>query len=469
MGGIYSAFLGCTILLVINIFQNDILCQDYYSLFKSDLPADHLEFLSEYAINGQLKSDFEKFPELVYWRIKNYNSIMKDEMDSTSRDSYLFTIDYIHSRLLDRKKWIERQMALSDSINGDSEYNTPIKQYLSEKIFMLREPDNFSYRENIKDNNEINFCLYKLYSNDISLRYEPAGNYNSFVVKFERDQLNELQERYDLIESDHSHTDASFIDDLLDKWYLLLKYEDQLPPVAEIMMEYFRNKFSLYRSAAFGFSLGTSYFLNTIKINMDFNQPDVNRTYPLTTINYSKYAGLQLSYKYFLKEFLTYFSFIDISLIAQLGIKPEVPEKQSGFVDKVDIISDELFSYDQTIIDQFNLKNKSQLAFLLKATTPLLFIDYNIFLNVGFLTGIRTSSYDFELSYYYRKFERYFDNGMISYRVLRENRSELLSFSNSYSEFIIAPVCDINIILSSFAFQFTITSTDASLKAGILF
>lgn len=104
MGKLKSAFLSSTILLGFIIFQNDILCQDFYSLFKSDLPADHLEFLSEYAINGQLKSDFEKFPELVYWRIRYYNAVMKKEMDSTSRNSYLFTIDYIHSRLLDRKK-----------------------------------------------------------------------------------------------------------------------------------------------------------------------------------------------------------------------------------------------------------------------------------------------------------------------------------------------------------------------------
>jgi hypothetical protein len=189
----------------------------------------------------------------------------------------------------------------------------------------------------------------------------------------------------------------------------------------------------------------------------------------LTNMSYSNYICSQFSYKYFLKDYLTYFSFIDISLIGQLGISPEIPERQSNFVDKVDIISDELFSYDQTIIGQFNLKSKNQLAFMLKATTPLLFMDSDIFMNFGLLTGIRYSNYDFELNYYYRKFERYSENGMIKYRVIRENRSELLSFSNSSSEFIIAPVCDINIILSSFAFQLTITSTDASLKAGILF
>lgn len=334
---------------------------------------------------------------------------------------------------------------------------------------MLREPDNFSYRKISKDNNEVSFALYKLYTKDNTVRYDTSENYEFIVSDCERDQLNELQKRYYLIKSDHSHNDASFIDDLLDKWYLLLKYENQLPPVAEIIMEHFKNKYSLYRSAIFGLSVGGSYYWSTRKVDAYFNQPEINRNYTLTNINYSNYICSQFSYKYFLKPYLTYFSFIDISLIGQLGISPKIPEKQSSFVDKVDIISDELYSYDQTIVGQFNIQSKNQIAFMLKTTTPFLFVDYNIFMNIGFLTGIRYSSYDFELNYYYRKFERYIENGTVQYRVIRENRSELLSLSNSSSEFIIAPVCDINIILSSFAFQLTVTSTDASLKAGILF
>lgn len=413
-----------------------------------------------------LQRDISLNPELVAYRITYYKKLFDEGIQDNDLNGLnnlrMLTVEYYQKR----NNWIDKEKEIIENTLYSSEYKIKAVNFIS------------GFYSEIKDTNgKADYNLdknYVDYFSSIALGTQNLDVYNftvdytkskNAIEKFIRDSQIE---RVASIGTKDQELEP--IENLLNYWYLFPNDDQSYDfVVSDLVLKYFESEYNLNNFPLSEIFIGINFF--QIKEHLDIKSSGniIPNDLIIGDVKNSTQLNLSLNYKIMMNDNLKPFSFFTIGFGAGISLDAKTDVKNDIIVYQKDPLQNSDFVSQTWNVNELISKDPFRASIYFKATTPALFIDRNLFIQIGLISGINFSSYNLQYDYSYDKVQVLWNESLQRFvsTLLERKIGEQAAEENNQIKFFIYPTIDLSLYsINPILLQFSVGYNFISAKIG---
>lgn len=460
-------FKSLVVIIVLIIYPSVIFTQSNLSDLQKQLPKSVQEnpgLLKQITLT--LQRDFSLNPELVAYRITYYKKLFDQGIQDNDLNGLnnlrMITIEYYQKR----NKWIDKEKEIIEKTSYSSEYKIKAINFISG--FYIEIKDTNGKADYYLDQNFVD------YYSAIALGTQNLGEYN-FNVDYTKSK-NAIEK---IIRDSRIERVASIgtkdqelepIVDLLNYWYLFSNDNQSNDfVVSDLLLKYFESEYNLNDFPLNEIFIGINFF--QIKEHLDIKSSGniIPNDLIIGDVKNSTQLNLSFNYKIMMNDNLKPFSFFTLGFGAGISLDAKTDLKNNIVVYQKDPLQNSDFVSQTWNVNELISKDPFRASIYFKGTTPVLFFNKNLFIQLGLISGINFSSYKLQYDYSYDKVQVLWDQNIQRFvsTLLERKIGEQDAEENNQTKFFIYPTIDLSLYsINPILLQFSVGYNFISAKIG---
>ncbi len=362
--------------------------QSFLDAYRPFIPAAYLDSAEiVFIITSNLQAAAETDPELIYDFLRAFES---EEQTFNTEQFRTYLLNFSEKRKK-RSDWAKTELQRLNSSGLEQNFHRISNSFYNPMVLKDLPEQRQREEQAAPDTNKRDFFVYRYYSGDTSLRYDPAENFSARRNLFEYTFVDSFRNFCEEFTTDPDTTKCGrMVKKISDNWYMFDRTARTDPAPfspSELVTLYVQQKYS-YEEEYSRFGIGALYLrtsLHTLTLaSMKPELGDVEMYLPLKVDQ----AGFTFFYRYRIEPVKTIFSYIklDFSFLS-------APRVQNGSLMRN-------LSWTYFFHKEISVTNISSL--MMTAATPFLYITEDIHLELSTGISLNTISYRYQNSYGYR-------------------------------------------------------------------
>lgn len=417
-------------------------------------------------ITQTLERDISLNPDLVAYRIDYYKKLFDEGIRDNKLNGFnnlrLQTVEYYQKR----NKWIEKE---KERINNSSCY----PMYKLEAVEFFED----LYSEIIDTNIKADYGLNQNYVDyfsaialgtknlgdyDPSIDYTKSKNAIEKVIKDSQiEKLESLKNNVEIIEP---------IENILNYWYLFpndVLNKDLV--VSDLLLKYIESVYKFENLSINEIFLGANFYQFPEKLDINSSGSQIPEGSYLGEMKNNNSLNITVNHKFMFSDYYRLFSFITAGFGASISINPQTSIREKFIIYERVPLTNGGFISDTWNMNNFIPSSNFRSSLFVKGSTPILFVNKNNFIEIGFIAGLNYCSLNLNYDYTYDRVQVLWDDNLQRYvSTLLDRKLGLQDFEETSSvKLFIYPTVDLSLFsFSPILFQISAGYNFISAKVG---
>jgi hypothetical protein len=417
-------------------------------------------------ITQTLERDISLNPDLVAYRVNYYKKLfnegVKDNELNGLNNLRMQTVEYYQNK----NRWIEKEKQRINNSSYSPFYKSKAIEFISEYYSEIIDT-NIKAVYDLNPNYVDYFSAIALGTNNLG-DYNPSIDYTKSKKAIEKVIKDSQIEKLESIVNDVEVIEP--LENILNYWYLFPNdgYKNEFV-LSEIILKYYQSEHCLTGFLSNEILFGINFFQIKEEIDIKSSGSIIPNDQILGDVKNATQFNLSFNHKIFLADNLTPFSFITLGAGVGVSLDAKTEIKDNLIVYQKDPLPNNGFISQTWNASEIIFKDPFRAAVFLKGNTPVLFFNRNIFIQLGFVSGINLTSYKLQYRYSYDKVQVVWDENQQRFisTLLERKIGEQAAEENSKSKFFVYPTVDLSLFsFTPILFQVSAGYNFVSAKIG---
>ena len=461
----------CLLLFIVLFSCLNLYSQNLSYLFQNDLPKDIHKYFTDGSVNDILTGDAELNPELIYWRINFYKELVENKNTNNDKNGLSYLNKLINQNCIERNRFLDTIKFIAGK-EVSNEYKRKIDDILSD--YTINYKQDFKQNNDIPDYdaNKIYYLAAKYLSVNRELSYDNAKEYQAIVKEIEMNKVADLKKKLSELKNQQGKITIDYLECIINNWRLVKNNPGIIEDLSSATEEYIDQKYSIRKLGRMDITAGYAYTAQDSWISHDLIYPYINKTDHITeTRNYTTVI-IQAEYKFFIKELISFLSYINIGISASIASSPSITRANIFLSEDYNVRNDANYSNRYFTANDIKISQQKFYSLYGKISVPVFAISPDFILHAGIIGGTNNYIAELTYNYSYRNTEySWTPNAGYQYFYLQNDKNVPRKESISRHIFYVSPVVELNLnLLKNILFKFTTSGYNFfSINAGVEF